>query len=109
QRAQAQLGDQDGACVAQPLYDRRVLRRHAVSVRLGAVCGRDTGGVDEVFSAPRDAVQRSAVLARGDLLVGLPGLSERQLACQRDDTPQLRIEAFQAVQIESRQSLRAEL
>ena len=82
---------------------------HAVAIRLGAVGGGDAGRVEKVLGAPGNAVQRPAILACRDLLVGLPRLRQRQLARERDDAVQLRVEALQSVQIDVREPLRGDL
>jgi hypothetical protein len=109
QRAHAQLGDQHGARLVQALDHGGVLRGHAIAVRLGAVGGRDAGGIDQILGAPRDAVQRAAILSGGDLHVGLFGLRQRQVARERDDAAQLGVEALQAVQIDIGEALGGEL
>ena len=73
--------------------------RDAIAERLGAVGGRDAGGIEQIFAAPGDAVQRAAIFAGGDFDVGLFGLRERQVARQRDDAAQLGIEALEALEI----------
>ena len=100
QRAQAQLGDQHRAGLVEALHHRGVLRGHAIAERLGAVGGGDAGGVEQVLRAPGNAVQRAAILAGGDLLVGLPRLRQRQIARERDDAAQFGIEARDAVEID---------
>ena len=56
---------------------------------LGAPGRGDVGGVEEVFCAPGDAVERAAVLAGGDLGVGGFGLGERMVAGEGDDAVDL--------------------
>ena len=105
QRAQAELGDQHGAGFVQTLYDRGIFAGHAIAERLRAVGGWNSRGVQQILAAPRDAVQRSAIFARGDFLVGLLGLLQREVARQRDDAAQLGIELLQAFQINFGQPL----
>ena len=76
QRAEAQLGDQYGARVVQALHHRGILRGHAVAIRLGAVGGGNAGGVEKILRAPRNAMQRAAIVPGGDLAVGLLGLRQ---------------------------------
>ena len=86
-----------------------ILGRHAIAVGLGAVGGRDPGGIHQILGAPRDAVQRAAILAGGDLQVRLLGLRQGQVAGERDDAAQLGVEALDAVQIDAREALGGEL
>ena len=99
QRAQAQLRHQHRARIVQPLHHRGVLRGNAVAERLGAIGCRNAGGIHQVLRAPRNPVERAAILAGGDLLVGLPGLRQRQVAGQRDDAAQLGVEALQSFEV----------
>src|SRR5262249_54185800 len=83
-------------------------RGHAIPVRLGAIRSRDTGGIQQVFAAPRDAVQGAAVMAGGDFAVRLACLRQSKVAGESDDAAQLRIEARQPVEIYLRQTLGSE-
>ena len=74
QRAEAELGDEHGARVVEALDDGGILIGDAVAERLGAVGGGDAGGVEKVFRAPGNSVQRAAIFSGGDFLVGLFGL-----------------------------------
>ena len=47
---------------------------HPVAEGLSAVGRGDARGIQQILAAPRDAVQRAAIVAGGDLLVGLLGL-----------------------------------
>ncbi len=73
---------------------------HAIAIRLRAVGGGNAGGIEQVLRAPWNAVQRTTIFARGNLLVGLPRLLEGVVARERDDAAQLGIEAFEAMQID---------
>ena len=53
------------------LHDDGVLRWDAIAERLGAVGGGDAGGIEQIFCAPGNAVQRSAILSGGNFLVGV--------------------------------------
>ena len=108
QRAHAQFGDEHGAGLMQAVDHGGVLGRHAIAVWLGAVGGRDAGGIDQIFGAPRDAVQRTAILAGSDLQVRLFGLRQGQVAGERDHAAQLGVEALDAVQIDAREALGGE-
>ena len=59
---------------------RRVGVGHAIAKRLGALRRRDARGVEQVLHAIRNAVQRTAVPARGDLGVGRARLPQRVVA-----------------------------
>ena len=63
----------------------------------------------KILPAPRDAMQRTAVVSGGDLAIGLLGLRKGQVPGERDDAVQLGIEALQAIQIQAREALRCEL
>src|SRR5712692_3327103 len=93
----------------ETLYDHRVLRRHAISERFCSVSGGDSGSVEKILCAPRDAMQRPAVFACSDLLIGLFGLRERQLARERDDAVQLLIELLQTLQVNAGEPPRSKL
>ena len=97
QRAEAELGDEHGARVVQALHHGGVLIRDAVAEWLGAPGGRNAGGVEQVFAAPRDAVQRAAIFAGGDFGVGLLGLLQGEVARERDDAAQRGIKFFEAL------------
>ena len=99
QRAQAQLGDEHRTRVVETLHYRGVLRGDAGPESFGAVRRGNSSSIEKVFTAPRDAVQRPAVLARGNFLIGFFGLLERQLARQRDHAAQLGIESLQSPEI----------
>ena len=74
---QVGLADDDRAGLAQPPHDRRVGRRRSrAGTSEPAVVGvpRD---VDEILHRDRNAVQRAAIPAGGNLAVGLGGVGER--------------------------------
>ena len=85
ERAERELRDEHRAGLVQPAHDRGVRRRHAIAERLGAVGRRDVLRVEQILHAVRDAVQRTAVLAGGDLGVGLLRARERVVPRDRDD------------------------
>ena len=74
ERAEAELGEQDGAGGVQALDDGGVFCGNAIAKRLGAIGGGDSGGVEKIFSAPGNSVQRAAIFSCGDFGVGLFGL-----------------------------------
>src|SRR5258708_20597077 len=83
----------------QTLHYYRVLRWHAAAERLGAVGGRNTGGVEQIFRAPRNAVERSSVVTRGNFFVCLLRLCEGELARERNYAMQFGIEFFQPLHV----------
>src|SRR5437868_6404340 len=91
------------------LYNRRIHCGYAVPERLCAVGCRDTRGIEKVFTAPRDAVQRTAVPAGGDLFICFLRLRKSQVGRQRNDAAQLRIETLDTVEIDLREPFRLEL
>jgi hypothetical protein len=109
QRAQAQLGHQHRAGIAQALHHRAVRRGHAIAVRLGAPGGGMPAVSSRSFTPHGNAVQRAAILAGGDLGVGGFRLLERQVAGERDDAAQLGVEALQAVEVDVGEALGGEL
>jgi len=68
----------------------------AVAKRLGTVGRRNSGGVEQVFAAPRNTVQRAAVFSGGNFFVSFLGLGEREIGSQRDDAAQLGVEILNA-------------
>ena len=104
-----QLGHQHGAGFLEPGRDRGLLVDHPVLELRGAPGRRIARVGDQVLGAPGNAVQRPAILARGDLGVGLRGLLERQILGERDDALQQRVEPLEPAEIELRQLGRAEL
>ena len=109
QRAEAELGDHHRAGLVQAMDHGGILVGHAVAERLGAPGGAHAGGVQQVLAAPGHAVQRSAVLAGGNLAVGLPCLFQCLFLHQRDHAQQLGVMALDAVDVDLRQALGTEL
>ena len=72
---------------------RAVTVASAVGMRLrkglGAVGCGDIGGVEEIFCAPGDSVERTAVVASGNFGVGGFGLREGVVAGEGDDAVDL--------------------
>src|SRR5258708_11011514 len=83
----------------QTLHYYRVLRWHAAAERLGAVRGRNSGGVEQIFRAPRNAVERSSVVSRGNFFVCLFRLCKGEFARESNYAMQFGIELFQPLQI----------
>ena len=103
ERAHRQLRDQHRAGIAQPLDDGRVEIDHLILVRRGAPGGLDALGGQQILRAPRNAVQRSAILAGLDLGVGRRRLLERELLGQRDHALQRVAVLLQTIEIDLRQ------
>src|ERR1043165_4897617 len=68
QGTHAEFGDEHRSGCVQSFYDRSVIRRNAVAVRLGAVGCRNTFGIEQVFCAPGNSMQRSAIFSGCDFL-----------------------------------------
>ena len=95
------LGDQHRARIVKTLDDDRVRGGDAIPKGLGAIRGGNARGVQKVLRAPWNAMQRSAILAGRDFLIGTLGLGERQFAGKRDDATQLGIELLQTRQVDA--------
>src|ERR1019366_7157285 len=100
QRAQTQLSNQHRTGTVKALDNGRVLRGYAISKRLGAIGCRNARRVEKIFGSPRDAMQRTAILAGCDFPVSVLGLCKRVLAGGRDDATQLGIELLQTREVE---------
>ena len=86
------------------MHHRRVGSRHAISERLGAVCGGDACGIEQILDAVRDAVQRTTISAGGNFRIGLFRPLECDFLREGNDRPQLRIELRDPLQIDVRQA-----
>ena len=106
--AQAQLRDEHGPGLVEPLDHGGVLggtrSRNGSAPQVVA----DAGGVEEVLGAPRDAMERTAVAAGRDLGVGLLRLGEGQLTREGDGAVDLRLEALETLEVDPGQALRGE-
>ena len=67
----------------------------------GAVGGRDAGGVEQVFRTPRNAVERSAIMAGRNLCVCAFRLLKRVVASKGDDAVNPGIESLDARKIDA--------
>ena len=98
-RTQRELGDEDRACRIETLNDRRVFVDDLV---LEAACA-PRGGIafygEQIFCAPGNAVQRTAIFACGDFCVGGPGLGERAFLGEIGEEVQLRVIVLEAVEV----------
>src|SRR5437762_386166 len=105
ERAEAELGDKNGAGVVETLDDGGVLRGDAIAERLRTVSGGDAGGVEKILAAPGDALERAAVFSSGDFGVGFFGLRKSKIAREGDDAAEFRIELLDAIEINVREAL----
>ncbi len=102
--AQAQFGDQDCARIIQPFHDNRVIGRHAISKRLGAIGRPNARRIEEILRAPRDAMERATIAAIRDLTIGLLRSPKGGVTHESDDATELRIESLDPLQIQTRQT-----
>ena len=109
ERAERELRQHHRAGVVEPSDHRGVRRGDAVAERLSAVGGRNVFRIEQVFHAVRDAVQRAAVFAGGDLCIRRLRARERVVSGQRDDGANLWVQPFDATEVDIRQSLGCEL
>ena len=65
ERANAGLTEQHAPCSGEPADNLRIRFRHAIGKRLSAPAGGDAGGVEYVFRAIGNSVQRPQPGARG--------------------------------------------
>ena len=82
---------------------------HPVLERRRAPGGRIARIGDQVLGPPGNAVQRTAIMARGDLPIGLRRLLEREVLGERHDALQQRVEPLEPLEIKLRQLGRADL
>ena len=75
QRSQAELGHQHRSRFMQTLHDDGIFFGHAIAERLCAIGRSNSRRVEQILAAPRDAVQRSAIFARGNFFVRLSACS----------------------------------
>ena len=82
------LADQDRAGSSEPSHHRRVPSRRGAPRDPRGGGRRNPGEVDQVLDRHRYPVQRSAVAAGGDLLVGPVGVDPGAVAEHRRERPQ---------------------
>ncbi len=58
ERAHAEFGDEDGSGFVEAIDDNGVFCGNAIAEGLGAIGSADARGVEQIFSAPGDAVER---------------------------------------------------
>ena len=89
QRAERELGHQHGSGGIEPLDDGGVFVEGLMLEAARAPGGGIAFHGEQIFCAPGNAVERAAIVAGGDLVVGGLGLGERALFGERDDEMQL--------------------
>ena len=89
----------------QTLDDGGISGRNAIAEWFRAIRGANSGRVEQILAAPGNAVERAAIFSGGNFGVGVFGLRESQVFCERNDATELWIEAFDAFQINLRQTL----
>ena len=109
ERAEAELGDEDRTGSVKALDDGGVVFGNAIAERFGAISGGNAGGVEKIFSAPGDSVERTAVLPCRDFGVGLLGLLQGEIFRERDDAEKFGIKFFEASEINLREALGGDL
>ena len=98
-----QLREHHRAGFTQQTHDRRFGVDHLAPERARSPLRREARDRDDVLAAPRHAVQRSAILAGGDLAVGLLRLTHRQFVGVGDDEIERGVEAAEAIEIHAGQ------
>ena len=84
ERAHGKFREEHRAGFIQTVDASGVVSRDLVFERLGAPGGQDALGVEKIFRAERNSVQRAAIFSGADLFVGFGGLLEREILGQRD-------------------------
>src|SRR4029077_12745609 len=92
-----ELADDDSAGLTQPLDREGVFLWHIVLHDLGMAGRGDAGGLVDVLEADRDAVQRSAIFAGGDLGFGGTRLMARRVGEHSDEAVQPAVEPRDAI------------
>ena len=103
------LRDQHRAGVAQLLHHRGVVIKDLILERIRSPRGLVALDRDDVFRAPRNAVQRALVLARGDFGVGALRFGAAVVIEERDHVVQQRVVAMQPREIHVGQLERGDL
>ena len=94
----AEFAQYDGARGAEFADADGVLFRHVIDEDLRMARGRQTGHVDDVLDAHRNAVQRPARAARHQFRLGGPRRRHRALGVQADEGVQFRLQHLDAFQ-----------
>ncbi len=92
------LADDHGAGGDQGVDDERVALGHALVGPRRAEARGQAGHVDDVLDRNRQAVQRPARATGRELLLGLPGLRERELRRELDERAQLGLQRLRTLE-----------
>ena len=93
-----ELAQQHHALLSQAAHAGGILRRNVVRQDLRSGGGANALGLVQVLDREGDAVQRTPPLALPEAPLGLCGLGHRLLREQGDESVQLRIQRFDALQ-----------
>src|SRR5262245_47900689 len=81
------------------MHDSRVSGRHTIAKRFGAISRKNIFGVQQVLHAIRDAMQWTTILTGSDLGVSSLRPSQGMIVRKCDNRSDLRIESFNASEI----------
>jgi hypothetical protein len=109
---EVELAEQDRAGGVESASDLGVLSRDAVGEQRARAGRADAGGVDQVLEADRHAVQRAAIVAARELVLGGARLGEREVGGDGDERVERGVEACDALEalrgdVHGREPLRA--
>ena len=103
QLAGRQLGDEHCAGVAHARHRCRIVGKHLIGIRLSAPRREHILHREEILDPVRNAVERAAITAGLDLVIGFGGLRDRQILGERHDAVEDRVVSLQPLQIHRRQ------
>ena len=109
QRPQTQLRNQHRTGIVQPLGYRCIFHRHTVAKRLRSPRRWNPRRIQQVLRAPRNPMQRPAILPSRNLLVRRTRLLQRMIFSQRNHAVQHRLVLLQPFQVDLCQPLGAQL
>ena len=95
----ASLANSTATGIAQQADDTGLLIDVLILVRARSPGGLVTLDRNDVLGSPRYAVQRAAVMPRGDLRVSLPRLGHGKIIEKRDDAVDLPVVLLEATQV----------
>ena len=90
------LADKNGSCIAQFLDHSGIVVGHEVGENLGPRSSANALRIDQIFEANRDAVQRAAIFALGNIAFGLARLLPCEIRGHSPKGVQARIELLDA-------------
>ena len=90
----------------EALHNCSIFGRDPVAEGFGSPGSRDVGGIEQVFNAEGNPVQRSAIVSGSDFFIGFFRLCQGKISRQGDDAAQLWIEALNAVEVDLRKASR---